>query len=206
MNIFLYSLFFILVYSVTFSQSEVKIGNQVWMKENLDVDRFRNGDVIPEIKNAKQWIKAGKNKKAAFCYYEYDSKNGKVYGKLYNWFAVNDPRGLAPKGYHVPNDAEWTVLTDFLGGVFEAGEGLKSTSGWSNGGNGDNSSGFNGLPGGDCDFKGDFEGMTESGCFWSSSEWSSDYAWYRYLYYDHMGVGRDHPSKLQCFSIRCIKD
>jgi uncharacterized protein (TIGR02145 family) len=92
------------------------------------VSTFRNGEPIPEAKNKTQWIEAGENKTAAFCYYDYDSKNGKVYGKLYNWFAVNDSRGLAPKGYHIPSDAEWTILTDMLGGEEIANKKWTSTT------------------------------------------------------------------------------
>ena len=112
--------------SAAFSQSEVKIGNQTWMSKNLDVSTFRNGEAIPEAKNEKQWLKASENQTAAFCYYEYRSNNGKVYGKLYNWYAVNDSRGLAPKGYHIPSDEEWIIVTDFLGGSDIAGKKMKS--------------------------------------------------------------------------------
>jgi hypothetical protein len=86
----------------------VRIGDQLWMTRNLDVDRFRNGDLIPHVKSDEEWIKAGENGQPAWCYYDNDPKNGKKYGKLYNWFAVNDPRGLAPKSWHVPTDEEWT--------------------------------------------------------------------------------------------------
>ena len=199
-------LFSILVSFKAFSQFEVQIGTQTWMSKNLDVNTFRNGEAIPEAKNAKQWIKASKNKKAAFCYYEYRSKNGAIYGKLYNWFAVNDPRGLAPKGYHVASSAEWTVLTDFLGGEYVAGEKLKSTSGWANGGNGDNSSGFNGLPGGDCDSSGYFYDRTEDGGFWSSSEYSTGDAWGRFLYGNYARVSRYYDNKNSGLSVRCLRD
>ena len=188
------------------AQGDVKIGNQTWMSKNLDVNTFRNGEAIPEAKNAKQWIKASKNKKAAFCYYEYRSKNGAIYGKLYNWFAVNDPRGLASAGFHVPSDAEWTVLTDFLGGEYVAGEKLKSTSGWANGGNGDNSSGFNGLPGGDCSDLGYFSNSTVYGYFWSSSEYNTNNAWYRFLNYDYTIVDRYFNNKYNGLSVRCLRD
>ena len=204
---FIYVLLFsILVSFKAFSQFEVQIGTQTWMSKNLDVNTFRNGEAIPEAKNAKQWIKASKNKKAAFCYYEYRSKNGAIYGKLYNWFAVNDPRGLAPIGYHIPSDTEWTVLTDFLGGETVAGEKLKSTSGWSNGGNGDNSSGFNGLPGGYCNYSGNFFYITENGYFWSSSEDNTFNAWYRYLFGSNTEVGRRGNGKDFGLSVRCLRD
>jgi len=100
--------------STIFSQT-VTIGTQVWMTKNLDVSTFRNGDSIPQAKTDAEWKRAGEEGQPAWCYYDNDPKNGAKCGKLYNWYAVNDPRGLAPKDYHVPTDAEWTILTDFLG-------------------------------------------------------------------------------------------
>src|SRR3989338_8108735 len=86
--------------------TEVQIGGQTWMAENLNVESFRNGDPIPEVKSAEEWEKVGKRKKPAWCYYDYTSANGTKYGKLYNWYAVNDPRGLAPDGWHIPDSLE----------------------------------------------------------------------------------------------------
>ena len=83
-----------------------------------------------EAKTNEEWNQANENKQPAWCYYENDPKNGAKYGKLYNWYAVNDPRGLAPAGWHVPSDAEWTILSDFLGGESTAGKKMKSLSGW----------------------------------------------------------------------------
>ncbi len=111
-------------------ETEVKIGNQVWMIKNLDVNTFRNGEAIPEAKTEDEWIKAGEEGKSAWCYYENDPKNGEKYGKLYNWYAVVDPRGLAPKGWHVPSDAEWSSLINYLGGNEIAGKKMKSKHGW----------------------------------------------------------------------------
>jgi uncharacterized protein (TIGR02145 family) len=138
---------------VNFSNAQtVTIGSQVWMTKNLDVATFRNGDSIPHAKTDEEWEKAGENKQPAWCYYNNDPANGAKYGKLYNWYAVTDSRGLAPVGYHIPTSAEWTKLTDFLGGEGVAGTKMKSKSGWNDyrgkSGNGTNSSGFNGLPGG----------------------------------------------------------
>ena len=135
------------IVSISLGQT-VTIGTQVWMTKNLDVDHFRNGDPIPQAKTDEEWQKAGENKQPAWCYYDNDPANGVKYGKLYNWYAVNDERGLAPEGYHVPSDKEWTVLIDYLGGEEVAGEKMKSTSGWEENGNGSNSSGFTALPGG----------------------------------------------------------
>jgi len=108
----------------------VTIGTQVWMTKNLDVSTFRNGDVIPQASTDEAWEAAGINKQPAWCYYDNDPANGTKYGKLYNWYAVNDPRGLAPAGYHIPTDAEWTVLTEYLGDENIAGKKMKTTSGW----------------------------------------------------------------------------
>lgn len=83
----------------------VTIGNQVWMAENLNVDKFRNGDLILQAKTEEEWKKAGENKHPAWCYFDNDTANDAKYGKLYNWYAVNDPRGLAPAGWHIPTDA-----------------------------------------------------------------------------------------------------
>lgn len=194
------------------SSSDVKIGNQIWMSKNLDVSTFRNGDVIPEAKSQDEWVKASENKKAAFCYYDFDPKYGEKYGKLYNWYAVKDPRGLAPKDYHVPSDAEWDSLATYLGGWDKAGIKLKSTTGWKNDGNGDNSSGFNGLPGGGCYSDGYFGRITDFGYFWSSSEvntGSSDVemedAWNYALSTDSTLVGRFNY-KHNGLSVRCLKD
>jgi uncharacterized protein (TIGR02145 family) len=86
------------------------------MANNLDVTHFRNGDVIPEAKTIKDWEKAAKSKKAAWCYYDNNANNGKHLGKLYNWYAVNDSRGLAPKGWRIPTNEDWSVLEESLGG------------------------------------------------------------------------------------------
>ena len=188
------------------AQGDVKIGKQTWMSKNLDVSTFRNGEAIPEAKSKEEWAKAYKNKTAAFCYYDYDSKNGKVYGKLYNWYAVNDSRGLAPKGYHIPSDAEWTILTDFLGGGDIAGKKMKSKDGWSNGGNGDNSSGFNGLPGGNCGDSGNFYRIAEYGNFWSSSVDDTFDAWSRLLSRYNPEVYRFSDDEDDGLSVRCLRD
>ncbi len=94
-----------------YSYSTIVMGNgQEWMAENLRVFYFRNGDPIPIVKTDEAWKEAGENGEPACCYYENNSEYGKTYGVLYNWYAVNDPRGLAPEGWHVPTDAEWTAL------------------------------------------------------------------------------------------------
>jgi uncharacterized protein (TIGR02145 family) len=184
----------------------VKIGNQVWMTENLNVERFRNGDLIPEAKTAEAWINAGNAKRPAWCYYDNDPKNGNKYGKLYNWYALNDRRGLAPAGWHVPTDYEWTVLSTFLGGENLAGIKMKSTSGWNDNGNGNNSNGFSGLPGGYRLSNGSFSYVGGNGCWWSASENDVTDAWNRYLSSFNSTLLRYYDDKYNGFSVRCIKD
>ena len=127
--------------------SSITINSKQWMKENLNVSKYRNGDVIPEVTDITQWddLTTG-----AWCYYANDTANGTTYGKLYNWYAVNDPRGLAPAGWHIPTDQEWTSLTTFLGGASVAGSKMRDTGGlWSASGQpATNQAGFSALPGG----------------------------------------------------------
>lgn len=186
----------------------VTIGNQIWMAKNLDVSTYRNGDIIPEVKDANEWVKLTKG---AWCYYNNDPENGKIYGKLYNWYAVNDPRGLAPIGYHIPYDFEWTALTDKLGGESVlSGKMMSKGTLFKSGGsiNYENSSGFSGLPGGSRNGTyGPFFDIHRHGCWWSSSEDSSDYAWYRYLDFYNGNVNRSkYNGKEYGFSVRCLRD
>jgi uncharacterized protein (TIGR02145 family) len=181
----------------------VKIGNQVWMAENLNVDHYRNGDPIPEVKDGNQWSKLNSG---AWCYYDNDIANGKVYGKLYNWYAVNDARGLCSNGYHVPSDEEWAVLENYLGGREVAGGKMKSTKGWDSPNTGaTNSSGFNTLPGGYRYADGTY-GIGASGYWWSSTENDSSTAWYRTLGYTSSNVVRNGNDKQDGFSVRCVRD
>ena len=186
--------------------NEVTIGTQVWMTKNLDVSTFRNGDPIPQAKTKEEWEKAGDNKLPAWCYYENDPANGAKYGKLYNWYAVSDSRGLAPVGYHIPSDAEWTILSDYLGGAEKAGAKMKSKQGWAEDGNGTNSSGFSGLPGGYRLDDGAFGNVGEYGYWWSSTEYGTNDAWYRFLPYGNGYVYRYDDGKVRGFSVRCLRD
>jgi uncharacterized protein (TIGR02145 family) len=187
---------------------EVKIGNQIWMTQNLNLDKFRNGDSIPQAKTNLEWIKAGKENKPAWCYYQNDLANGEKYGKLYNWYAVNDPRGLAPFGWHIPSDAEWTQLTDYLGGSYPSGNKMKSINGWmaSRGSKGTNSSGFSGYPGGFRHYDGTFRDIDQAGYWWSSSSSSTFNAWGRPLYFHGGSVVTEYYDKKDGCSVRCIKD
>ena len=184
----------------------VLIGKQSWTSENLNVDRFRNGDLIPKAKTIREWEAADNAKSPAWCYYDNDPNNGAKYGKLYNWYAVNDTRGLAPTGWHVPTEAEWTILSDFLGGENQAGTKMKSTSGWSASGNGSNSSGFSCLPGGVRISLGDFFNVGGSGVWWSASEYDGSDALCRELDANDSNLYRGKSSKDNGFSVRCVRD
>jgi uncharacterized protein (TIGR02145 family) len=200
-------MFLLFGFGVILKAQTVTIGTQVWMTKNLDVSTFRNGDPIPEAKTNSEWEAAGENQQPAWCYYKNDPANGAKYGKLYNWYAVNDPRGLAPVRYHIPTDAEWTQLSEYLGGEDVAGKKMKSTSGWNENGNGTNESGFNGLPGGCRSNLGNFELIGEHGYWWSSSEYDATFAWGRGLKDYNGNVKRGYgPGKEGGFSVRCVKD
>ncbi|MBU3714820.1 MAG: hypothetical protein FGM46_07720 [Ferruginibacter sp.] len=208
MNKKLLSFFILFTFAFLLSSQAqtVTIGKQVWMSENLNIDKFRNGDLIPEAKTEEEWVKAGEKGKPAWCYYDNDPKNGEKYGKLYNWYAVNDPRGLAPKGWHIPSDDEWTILTNFLGGAKVAGDKMKSKTEWKDGGNGSNSSGFLGLPGGSRANNGTFYNVGSGDYWWSSTEGSASSAWSRFLYYYNGKANGYDFTKTNGFSVRCLRD
>ena len=177
--------------------SSVVIGTQTWTTKNLDVETYRNGDVIPQVKDKTAW---GNLSTGAWCYNI--TANGSTYGKLYNWYAVNDPRGLAPNGYYIPSDADWKILTDYLGGESVAGTKMKSNIAW----NGNNSSGFAGLPGGYRKYDGPFNSIGAYGYWWSSSEYDANLAWYRGLSSNNDNVSSYNDYKLYGFSVRCLRE
>ncbi|HCT95028.1 MAG: hypothetical protein A2X19_09690 [Bacteroidetes bacterium GWE2_39_28] len=184
----------------------VVIGEQEWMAENLNVNVFRDGSEIENIHYDDDWSDVHKDKEPAWCYYGFDEEEGAKYGKLYNWYAVNDPRGLCPEGWRVPTDADWQQLIDFLGGKEAAYDKMKSTSGWANDDNGTNESGFNAKPAGIVDIGGEF-GLEGSGTIW----WASDpvgikNAQTRFIYPGYRFIYRDPLSRGQGHSVRCIKD
>ena len=185
-----------------------KIGEQEWMTRNLDVERFRNGDPIPNIKDKEEWVKAGRNRQPAWCYYDNDPEKGKISGKLYNWYAVNDKRGLAPAGWQVPRNEEWTKLEDFLGGkTIESGKmRLVGTAYWypPNDGTTDDFS-FSALPGGLRNIDGSFGFFRKTAFFWSA-EIRSKYDWLRYLNGNDSIVQKIITNKFIGASVRCLKD
>ena len=192
------------------SYQTVIIGNQEWMAENLRTTKYADGTAIPNVNDGNQW---GNLDTGAWCNYENSSLNGATYGKLYNWYAVDDSRNVCPTGWHVPTDAEWTVLTDYLaanGHFLMEGRALKATSGWNGlGGNGTDDYGWLGLPGGNRSIDGRFYRIGHFGYWWSSLEYSThngSYVLCRYLSWGDRGVDSSSPNKESGLSVRCLRD
>jgi uncharacterized protein (TIGR02145 family) len=182
------------------------ICSQKWMDKNLDVTTYRNGDTIAYVTDPTAWAALTTG---AWCYYNNDPSTNATYGKLYNWYAVNDPRGLAPVGWHVPTDAEFTTLSTCLGGELVAGGGMKvsGTTTWTTPNTAaTNSSGWAGLPGGYRNFTGAFFNVGDRGYWWSSTENTTADAWYYYLNYFVAHFSRNANNKQVGFSVRCLRD
>ncbi|NQU67514.1 MAG: fibrobacter succinogenes major paralogous domain-containing protein [Candidatus Marinimicrobia bacterium] len=192
--------------------TSVNICDQEWMVENLATSHYNNGDPIPNITDYT-WVNLTTG---AYGDYNNDPANSSTYGRLYNWFTLNDSRGIAPAGWHVPSDTEWQELVDCYGGSISAGGPLKDT-GTVEGGDGywyapnggaTNLSGFTGLPGGKrLNYNGLDYDLGNLGYFWTSTLNASTTAWHRELYYYHTEVYHYGNTPLQTgLSIRCIKD
>ena len=182
----------------------VTIGTQNWMTRNLNVTRYRNGDIIPQVTDTTQWANLTTG---AWCYYENNSANGPIYGKLYNWFAVNDPRGLAPEGFHIPSNAEMTTLKGFLDP--DAGGQMKEVGidHWTNPNEGaTNSSGWTGLGAGYRDNL-NFNALQVILLCWVADEINYNNAYCFYLFHSIVQLNIEEPnSKTYGFSVRCLKD
>jgi uncharacterized protein (TIGR02145 family) len=192
--------------SNTTSLPSITIGIQVWTNKNLDVTTYLNGEVIDQITNTTDWENATTG---AWCYYNNDPAMGAIYGKLYNWYAVNDARGLAPAGWHIPTDAEWSTLDTYLGGDPVAGGKMKSigTDRWDSPNTGaTNSSGFNGLPGGKRNGIATFDSILSDGYWWSATPHVSPNAWYRILAFDNGNLDQFNTTMWYGFSVRLIRD
>lgn len=197
-------LFYMVMVSCNKKGSGVKIGYQTWASENLDVTKFRNGDEIAEVQSAEEWNQANEDGRPAWCYYNNDPETGKMYGKLYNWFAIGDEKKLAPEGWHIPTSAEWKILVDYAGGRDSAARNLKSVNDWISDGIGINKFGFNALPGGFRSYSGAFKKIKGEGIWWcdegykgNSKMWVIDSSNYCYENSAFKGYG---------YSIRCVKD
>lgn len=182
----------------------VSIGTQKWALANLAVSTFRNGDTIPEARTNKEWVAAGETGKPAWCYYNNEPAKGLKYGKLYNWYAVNDPRGLAPEGWTVASDADWSQLAYFLRGQVGPGYKMKSISGWVDGSNGSDEIGFAGLAGGYRIENGSFLNLGSIGTWWSSTESKTLEAYDHFLSLSNSLDSSSTP-KQRGESVRCIR-
>ena len=183
----------------------VHIGNQIWFKQNLKTTRYRNGGNIPYVLGNTDWqaLTTG-----AWIYYDHDAANNAIYGKLYNWFTTQGDT-LCPTGWHVPSDAEWIILTDYLGGESVAGGKLKSvgTTYWNSANTGaTNESGFSALPGSYRNFDGNFGNIRNDASFWSASEYYNDIAWLRQLLNNLSVFFKSNNFKSSGSSVRCLKD
>lgn len=181
------------------------IGTQTWIKENLKTTHYRDGAAIPNVTDGTDWSNLTTG---AYCYNENNSANNNTYGALYNWNAVNTGK-LCPIGWHVPSNAEWTALTDYLGGKEMAGGKLKeaNTTHWAYPNTGaTNETGFTALPGGYRGSFGTFDDVGYYGYWWSATEFSVSSAWDRLLSYNISNVWRNYVYKVDGYSVRCLRD
>jgi uncharacterized protein (TIGR02145 family) len=186
----------------------VKIGTQVWMVENLKTTKYRDGTSIPNVTGTAQWASLNSG---AYCDYNNDAAISSTYGRLYNWYTVIDSHNLAPVGWHVPTDDEWTTLTSYLGGENIAGGKLKvaGTTYWQSPNTGaTNELGFSALPSGERNFDGNgcnYIGMETT--WWTTTpDPANQNSWIRALFYTWNSVGRISFHKNGGYSVRCIKD
>ncbi|MBV5314032.1 MAG: fibrobacter succinogenes major paralogous domain-containing protein [Prolixibacteraceae bacterium] len=184
----------------------VTIGTQIWMGENLCTTKYNDGTLIANVTDNKEWTSLSTG---AYCNYNNTENSGtNTYGRLYNWYAINTGK-LAPKGWHIPTDKEWTTLTSYLGGEGIAGIKMKEsgTTNWISPNSGaTNSSSFTGLPGGSRFYTALFYNFSYYGYWWSASEHDTSNAWLRSLCYNYNDVTRSYYDKRYGFSVRCIKD
>jgi uncharacterized protein (TIGR02145 family) len=184
----------------------IKIGNQTWMAKNLKTTRYNDGTPINLVTDGAKWAALSS---PAYSWYENDLTSYKPsYGALYNFYAVRTGK-ICPKDWHVPGDAEWSVLSSFLGGEDIAGGKLKGqgTSFWVSPNTGaTNASGFNALPGGLRFHDGMYRDFGFSGYWWTSTEYKGERAYFRYMDYEYSTIFRFENLKKIGFSVRCIRD
>jgi uncharacterized protein (TIGR02145 family) len=195
-----------------YDYTTVQIGEQCWFAENLRNEHYANGDAIPGELSDSEWQNTDDTNLGAQAIYSNDESNLANYGRLYNWYAVDDARGLCPAGWHVPTDGEWLDLKNYsIGQGFSGtyGTALKSLTGWYNGGNGTDDFGFSAPPGGVRYSGGNFSsGAGAYGYWWSSSSHGNvaDYAYYWELVFDDPTTNQGACPLQYGFSVRCLKD
>lgn len=187
----------------------VETETQEWMKENLIVTKFNNGDNIAQVQNPEEWKELTSG---AWCYY--DDENGETYGILYNWYAVNDKRGICPEGWKVPSDNDWNLFINEFDGINLAGGKLKSVSTvpdehprWINpNANATDESGFTAIPGGFRDGEGKFHHLGSFGGWWTNTEDSNNNAWKYGMSYNDEKIHRFPKAKNYGYSVRCVRE
>ena len=183
----------------------IEIGGVKWAAENLATYHFSNGDSIPQARTIAVWRKAVEERTPAWCYFINDTTNTRSYGIIYNWYAVTDPRGLAPEGWKVPTNEEWSQLIDYAGGTRIAGKKLKSRYGWKDAGNGTNDFGFNALPSGSRYADGSFGPLETHAYFWTATQDGNSHAWIRAFNNQNELVKVESYYKGCGFSVRLVK-
>ena len=184
----------------------VRIGTQTWLKQNLNVTHYRNGDDIPNVTDKGEW--AGLST-GAYCNYNNDPNIAATYGRMYNWYIVADSRRMCPTDWHVSSNGEWTIMTDYLGGLNVAGGKLKETglTHWQTPNtDATNETEFTALPGGYRFINGTFQFIGDIGTWWCSTENNATEGWQRAMYNNYRVVGPNSSEKVDGFSVRCIKD
>jgi uncharacterized protein (TIGR02145 family) len=200
------------------------INGQEWMQKNLAVTKYRNGDPIPTGLDDTQWVSTTDG---AYAIYDDEVSKNSTYGKLYNWYAVHDGRGICPTGWHVPSDVEWTTLINYLDPNASGGDSLPNVAGGKMKSTGTiqnrlglwdspneqatNKSGFSGLPGGKRDDEpqmvfGTYLFVDNYAGWWSNTEYGVTSAWFRSLSYEYSYVFRGEDNKRNGFSVRCVRD
>ena len=195
--------------NVTFTTSvataaSVVIGSQTWMDKNLDLVAYQNGDIIPQVTDATVWAALTTG---AWCYFNNDPATEAVYGKLYNWYSVNDSRGLAPQGWHIPTNAEWTTLANTLGGATIAGGKMKATCTalWlSPLVDATGESGFKARASGFRYYQGGFYEHKKRALWWTATPVNSGHAYYIYIYNNSGSLGFSSEGNVDGFSVRVI--
>lgn len=189
------------------SYSTVQIGAQCWTQNNLKVSKYRNGDAISNIINPTPWSQTSLTNTGAWCHFDNNQSNGITYGKLYNWHAVNDSRGLCPTGWHIPSLSEWNLLIQTVG-TNAPGRAMMSITGWPGINTNTNSSGFTALPGGVRGILGNFSNLGSSGYWWSSdiAPQAASRSYLKFLTNSSFLVQQDIFDHVYGLSVRCLKD
>ena len=211
----------------------VTIGSQVWMAENLKTTKYSDGTPIPFVNNPPEWNSLTNSSKA-YCWYNDDMNHKELYGALYTWAAAmngeasnnlipSGVQGVCPKGWHLPSDAEWTILTDYLtyhgyaygSSGIAIGKSMAARSGWieydaegtvGNDQVNNNGCGFTALPGGSRLYNGTFNQAGSTGNWWRATEFSETLAYYRYISYCNSRIYKSSNNKQNGFSVRCLRD